>query len=174
VKRAIYTPRTRKTGKDRFIKRRFAVIISSPAFGNGEQLPKRYGYRQENVNPPLEISGVPLEAGSLALIVDDPDAPIPSPPFVHWTLWNMDPRTTNVDEGETPPGAVEGTTSWGKTGYNGPSPPGGTHRYFFKLFALDVALYLPPGAGVGELYEKMEGHVVEKAEVIGLYSAPGE
>ncbi|MDY6796774.1 MAG: YbhB/YbcL family Raf kinase inhibitor-like protein [Actinomycetota bacterium] len=145
--------------------------ISSPSFPNNQPIPGKYGYRKENVNPPLEIGGIPVNAASLVIVVDDPDAPIPRPPWIHWTAWNIDPGTARIDEGSLPRGAVEGTTSFGDTGYGGPAPPSGTHRYFFKTFALDTELNLPAGSSVDELYGAMEGHVLDEAETIGLYSA---
>ena len=145
-------------------------MISSPVFRDNGPIPREYGYEERNVNPPLEIDDVTSSAESLALIVDAPDAPIPNPPWVHWTVWNIDPQTREIGEGSVPGGAVEGTTSFGSTGYGGPAPPSGTHHYHFKVFALDTKLNLPEGSKADELHEAMEGHIIDRAEIVGLYS----
>lgn len=141
--------------------------LTSPAFEHNQTIPSRYTCDGEEVNPPLVIADVPSNAKSLALIVDDPDAP--GGTWVHWTVWNIDPRTAEIAENSVPSGATEGTTSFGKTGYGGPCPPSGTHRYFFKLTALDIALDLPPNTTARDLKKAMEGHILESVERIGLY-----
>jgi len=120
------------------------------------------------VNPELKINGVPNGAKSLVLIVDDPDAPRGL--FTHWILWNIDPKTTDIGENSVPTGGVQGTNDFGKRNYGGPCPPSGTHRYFFKIFALDSKLDLKPSAGRAELDGAMKDHVLTKAELIGRYS----
>lgn len=144
-----------------------AFIIKSPAFGDNETVPSKYTCDAENINPQLDISGVPQGAASLVLIVNDSDAP--GGTWVHWTLWNIDPAVASISENNVPPGAVEGVTDFGTPGYSGPCPPSETHRYFFKLFALDITLGLDPSAASGDLENAIEGHVLGNAELIGLY-----
>jgi len=103
------------------------------------------------------------------LIMDDPDAPI-AESFVHWTLWNIDPATKEILENSVPPGAVQGQTNFGTSGYGGPCPPSGEHRYFFRLYALDKKLDLEEGATREEIDKAMEGSVIDSTELIGLYS----
>ncbi|RME33360.1 MAG: YbhB/YbcL family Raf kinase inhibitor-like protein [Gammaproteobacteria bacterium] len=151
-----------------------ALEIRSPAFENGGEIPSRYTCQGEDISPPLEFSGVPPEARSLALIVDDPDAPDPAAPkmiWVHWVLYNLPPDCSGLPEevSELPPGTGEGLNDWQRTGYGGPCPPIGRHRYFFKLYALDCTL---PDLGTptkGELLEAMRGHVIDEAELMGTY-----
>ncbi len=141
--------------------------ITSPAFENNQAIPAKYTCDGENVSPPLGISGVPAGAESLVLIADDPDAPRGT--WVHWLLWNIDSSTSEIAEGSVPPGAVEGATSFGKPGWGGPCPPSGTHRYFFKLYALDKKLEFPASADKAQLEQALEGHILERAELVGLY-----
>jgi len=142
--------------------------IESLAFKHNEKIPSKYTCDAGDVSPPLQFSDVPKNAKSLVLIMDDPDAPMGT--WDHWTVWNIDPTTRDIPEGSTPAGAVEGTQSWKQTGYGGPCPPSGTHRYFFKLFALDTRLNLPSSVNKAKLEAAMKGHVLDKAELIGLYS----
>ena len=142
--------------------------VTSSAFKQGEIIPKKFTCDGENSNPELKISGVPKGTKTLALIVDDPDAPVGL--WVHWTVWNIKPSTTLIGENSVPEGAVEGETSAEKSGYHGPCPPDGEHRYFFKIYALDVELDLPTNADKEMLEEAMVGHVLDKAELVGLYS----
>lgn len=144
------------------------MTIASTAFGHNERISSMYTCDGKNVSPPLLFTDVPNEAKTFALIADDPDAPVGT--WVHWLLWNVRPTLTEIPENSVPPGAIEGTTSFKKTGYGGPCPPFGTHRYFFKLYALDVSLDLPPSSGKKELERAMDGHILAKAELIGLYS----
>ncbi len=141
--------------------------ITSPAFNHNERIPSRHTCDGENINPSLLISGVPREAVILVLIVDDPDAPMGN--WTHWTVWNVPAETKEIPEGSVPMGAVEGMTSFGKPGYGGPCPPGGTHRYFWKLFGLDIALHLDRTASKDDLESSMHGHVIASAELLGLY-----
>lgn len=143
------------------------MVISSPAFENNRDIPAKYTCDGDNVNPPLEISDVPEETKSLLLIVDDPDAPMGT--WIHWTVWNINPQTKAIEENSVPQGATEGMTDFGQPGYGGPCPPSGTHRYFFKLYALDTALQLDSSAKVNDLETAMEGHILAQAELIGLY-----
>ncbi len=143
--------------------------IESPSFKNNEVIPSKYTCDGEDINPPLIISGVPNNTASLVLIVDDPDAP--GGTWVHWTLLNIDPKTTEIAEDSVPKGAIEAMTDFGSPGYGGPCPPSGTHRYFFKLYALDVVLSLNLSATAKDIYQAMEGHVTSSAELVGLYSS---
>lgn len=145
--------------------------LSSPAFDHGERIPRRYGYTEEDVNPPLEISGVPEGTRSLALVMDDPDAVEPAGKiWDHWVVWNIEPNTSHIGEGETPPGAVEGENDYGHKGYGGPNPPDGEHTYKFKLYALDTVLDVPPNSKKKELEKEMKGHVIEKTLLEGTYA----
>lgn len=142
--------------------------IQSPEFELNGAIPSRFTCDGDNISPALFISGVPEDAVSLALVVDDPDAPLGN--WVHWLVWNIPPGTKDISEGAVLTGAVEGVTSFGKGGYGGPCPPSGTHRYFFKLYALDRMLPLGPEAEAGELEAAMNGHVIDKAGLVGVYS----
>jgi len=141
--------------------------ISSAAFENNSLIPSKYTCEGQGINPPLEFRDVPEDTKSLALIVDDPDAPMKK--WIHWTIWNIDAKTTQIPQNSFPKGAVEGITSFGRTGYGGPCPPSGTHRYFFKLFALDKMLDLSPNSYVRDIESTIERHIIQKAELIGLY-----
>lgn len=141
--------------------------LSSKAFHANGMIPSEYTCDGANGNPPLSIRNVPANARTLALIVDDPDAPRGT--WVHWVLWNMGPDTTEIPATSVPGGALQGTNDFGKQNYGGPCPPSGTHRYFFKLYALDISPPLKPGATKGQLEEAMKGHILEKAELVGLY-----
>lgn len=145
-----------------------AMKIESTVFTHNQPIPAKYTCDGQNVNPPLTFSDIPAEAKSLVLINDDPDAPAGT--WVHWTVWNISPTTTQVPENSVPQGAVEGTTSFGKSGYGGPCPPSGTHRYFFKVYALDTTLSLDAKATKQDLEKAMEKHVLAQTELIGLYS----
>jgi Raf kinase inhibitor-like YbhB/YbcL family protein len=141
--------------------------ITSSAFQQGGNIPSKFSCDGANANPPLQISDVPPEAKSLVLIVDDPDAP--SGLFTHWAVWNISPQTSTIAEGSTPKG-VQGTNDFGRSGYGGPCPPSGTHRYYFKIFALDRELDLPFGAKRSQLDAAMKGHVIAQGELMGRYS----
>jgi len=145
-----------------------SISISSPAFQAGGDIPAKFTCNGTNVSPELQIGGVPNEAKSLALIVDDPDAPRAL--FTHWIVWNIDPKTTRVAENSAPTAGVQGTNDFGKRNYGGPCPPSGTHRYFFKIFALDTKLESKPGARRAELDAAMRGHVLAQGELMGRYS----
>jgi Raf kinase inhibitor-like YbhB/YbcL family protein len=141
--------------------------LSSPAFSHNGMIPAKFTCDGADASPPLAIGGVPERAASLTLIVDDPDAPART--WAHWVVWNVEPRTRGFPEGGVPRGARQGTNDFGKRRYGGPCPPSGTHRYFFKLYALDAALELADGATKAQVEEAMRGHVVAQAELIGLY-----
>ena len=141
----------------------------SPDFSTGAPIPAKYGKAHANISPALQIKGVPEKAQTLALIADDPDAP--SGLFTHWVLWNIPTHTLLIREGKVPHGAERGTNSNGDVHYDGPIPPSGTHRYYFRLFALDASLSLPAGASRAALESAMKGHVVAKAETFGTFRA---
>jgi Raf kinase inhibitor-like YbhB/YbcL family protein len=141
--------------------------ITSSAFQEGASIPSKFSCDGANASPPLQIADVPSGAKSLVLIVDDPDAP--SGLFTHWTVWNISPQTNAISEGSAPKG-VQGTNDFGKSGYGGPCPPSGTHRYYFKIFALDRELDLPGGAKRSQLDAAMKGHIVAQGELMGRYS----
>jgi len=146
--------------------------LSSPAFNNATLIPSRYTCDGENINPHLVIHGVPPKTKSLALIVEDPDAPAGL--WVHWVMWNIPPETAEIREHTVPFGAREGVNTRKKFGYDGPCPPSGTHRYFFRLFALDHKLELKADAGKAELEEAMSTHIVATTELMGTYTRTNE
>lgn len=141
--------------------------IASPAFPNNGMIPSKYTCDGTDVNPPLSFDTIPEKSKSLALIVDDPDAPRGT--WVHWVVWNIGPGTKIIAENSVPHGALQGTNDFRRQGYGGPCPPSGTHRYFFKLYALDASLSLKAGATKAQLEEAMKGHVLGLSELIGLY-----
>ena len=141
--------------------------LTSPAFLNLQPIPPKYGCDGRDISPPLKIEGVPKEARSLALVVEDPDAPAGT--WVHWLLWNMDPATTQIAEGTVPRGAEEGTNSWQRKSYGGPCPPSGTHRYIFRLYALKERLHIPSSSNRSDLERGMQGKILARAELSGRY-----
>jgi Raf kinase inhibitor-like YbhB/YbcL family protein len=153
-----------------------ALTIQSSAFDQGASIPSKYTCQGDDVSPPLTWAGVPEDARSLVLIVDDPDAPDPKAPkmtWVHWVLYNIPPSASGLAEAMTseglPPGTEEGVNDWKRTGYGGPCPPIGRHRYFHKLYALDAVLEglkLPTKA---KLEAAMKGHVIAQTELTGTY-----
>ncbi|MDI3283972.1 YbhB/YbcL family Raf kinase inhibitor-like protein [Polyangium sp. 15x6] len=149
------------------------LTITSAAFGPNGHIPKEHTCEGDDRSPPLAFSSVPPGTQSLALVVDDPDAPDPRAPkrtWVHWVVYNLPPTTTGLSAGAPlPAGARMGNNDWGRDAYGGPCPPIGRHRYFHKLYALDVIL---PDLGTptkAELERAMEGHVLEQAELVGTY-----
>jgi Raf kinase inhibitor-like YbhB/YbcL family protein len=150
-----------------------ALKISSPAFADGGAIARKYTCQGEDISPALVFSGVPQGTKSLVLIVDDPDAPDPKAPkmtYVHWVVVDLPPDTPGLAEAiaELPAGARSGTNDWKRTGYGGPCPPIGRHRYFFKLYALDAKLGLTEPTKP-EVLEAMKGHVLAEAQIIGTY-----
>ncbi len=143
------------------------MTITSPAFSHMGMIPARFTCDGADVNPPLVVENIPEGTKTLALIVDDPDAPVGT--WVHWVMWNIPANVTAIEENSVPEGAVQGRNDWGKNEYGGPCPPSGTHRYFFKLYALDTELDLPEGSTKKALEDAMSGHLLGKAELIGLY-----
>lgn len=150
--------------------------VTSSAFTQGGAIPPQYTCEGRNVSPPLSWSGLPNNAKSLALIVDDPDAPDPAKPqrvYVHWVVYNISSQTTsfaeNASKSAMVSGAVQGKNDWGKTEYGGPCPPIGRHRYFFKLYALDTTLTGLNDATKADLERAMKGHIVDSGELMGTY-----
>jgi Raf kinase inhibitor-like YbhB/YbcL family protein len=141
------------------------LLVKSAAFGNNERIPVKYTCDGADVNPPVTIDGVPEEAKTLVLIVDDPDA---MGTFTHWVVWNIPATTRRIEENTTP--GKEGISSYGKHSYGGPRPPTGTHRYFFKVYALDTELDLKLSSTKRDVAKAMEGHVLAEGELLGLYS----
>lgn len=143
--------------------------LTSPAFEPKGKIPAEHSYHGGNLSPPLKITGVPKEAVTLALICDDPDAPRGT--WVHWVVWSLDPKTAAIEKGRLPAGAREGSNSWGETGWGGPAPPSGTHRYVFKLYALKSPLEVKEGSDAKALGAAMRGKVLASARLIGVFSA---
>ena len=148
-------------------------VLGSTAFEEGQPVPKVYSCDGSDTSPPLQWTGTPEGTKSLALIMDDPDAP--GTTWTHWVLFAMSPETTSLPEGVAPDmtgpdGSRQGNNSWAKLGYGGPCPPSGTHRYYFRLYALDTQIDLPSGANADQLKEKMQGHVLAVGELMGRYS----
>lgn len=146
--------------------------LTSPAFQDNGQIPAKYTCDGDNTNPQLVIENVPRGTKSLALIMEDPDAP--NGLWVHWVLWNIRPNIGTLVERAEPRESVIGKNSWGHNQYGGPCPPSGTHRYMFKMFALDTTLDLAGTASKGQLEVAMEGHVLAEATLTGIYSETGE
>ncbi len=147
--------------------------LTSTAFKEGEAIPRGYTCDGANVSPPLEWTGMPRNAKTIAIIADDPDAPAGT--WTHWVLYNLAAEGLGLIE-NTPQtdtlkgGGVQGKNDFGKIGYGGPCPPSGTHRYFFKFYALDSELPLSPGATKAEVEKAMQGHIVGQAQLMGTYS----
>lgn len=143
------------------------LSISSPAFAHKTAIPGRYTCDGRDINPPLLIDAVPGGAKSLALIMDDPDAPVGI--WVHWVVWNIPPQTREIRENSLPAGAVQGLNGWKRNSYGGPCPPSGSHRYFFRLYALDTTLSLAPAVTKADLERAMQGHIIAQGELMGTY-----
>jgi hypothetical protein len=143
------------------------LSITSAAFSHKGMIPSKHTCDGADVNPPLSFDNIPEKSKSLALIVDDPDAPMGT--WVHWVVWNIGSGTKEIPEKSVPEGALQGTNDFRKQSYGGPCPPSGTHRYFFKLYALDASLALKAGVTKAQLEEAMKGHILAQAELVGLY-----
>ncbi len=153
--------------------------ISSPAFSEGGAIPRRFTCDGEDVSPALNWSDVPPRSRALALIVDDPDAPDPKAPkmtYVHWVLYDIPPSAKGLPEAaapeQLPVGTKEGVNDWKRTGYGGPCPPIGRHRYFFKLYALDITLSAVDTPTKAKVEKAMQGHVIATAQLMGTYEHP--
>jgi hypothetical protein len=143
--------------------------ISSPAFENAGEIPSKYTCDGEDINPELNIEDVPEDTKSLVLIMDDPDAVKPAGKvWDHWVVFNIPKDVRKIEEGKEPEG-IPGKNSWGRLGYGGPCPPDTRHRYFFKVYALDIELHLEEGATKQEVEEAMKDHILDKAELIVTY-----
>lgn len=138
--------------------------LSSPAFGPKQMIPKQFTCQGGDINPPLTIEGIPEGTKSLALIIDDPDAPMGT--WIHWVVFDI-PVGTVIDENSVP--GKQGRNDFGRNNYGGPCPPSGTHRYFHKIYALDTILELKEESSKRDLEKAMQGHILDKAELIGLY-----
>ncbi|MFO0780509.1 MAG: YbhB/YbcL family Raf kinase inhibitor-like protein [Candidatus Gracilibacteria bacterium] len=142
--------------------------LTSSAFAHNAAIPSVYTCEGTNINPPLAMSNIPAEAKSLAMIVHDPDAPRAGG-FTHWVIWNIDPKTSTIAENSVPAGAVQGANGAGENSWMGPCPPSGNHHYEFTLYALDTMLNLPAATDKAGLEKAVEGHVLAKTQLIGLY-----
>ncbi|HEX2909765.1 MAG TPA: YbhB/YbcL family Raf kinase inhibitor-like protein [Chloroflexia bacterium] len=148
------------------------LSLTSPAFSHGQPIPVRYSCQGQDLSPEFNWGDPPEGTLSLALIVDDPDAPNGN--WVHWVLYNLPGQCRGLPEGvpavpQGPDGSQQGKNSWQKWGYGGPCPPAGTHRYFFKLYALDTTLSLKQGVTKEQLLKAMQGHVLAHVELMGTY-----
>lgn len=149
------------------------IEVKSTAFADGRMIPKVYTCQGKDISPPLSWAGVPAEAKSIALIMDDPDAPRGT--WVHWVLYNIPPDSKGLEENvprgaSLPNGAKHGKNSWPKLGYGGPCPPSGTHRYYFKIYALDIVLPHQSEGTKNQLLKAMQGHILAEGQLMGTYS----
>jgi Raf kinase inhibitor-like YbhB/YbcL family protein len=152
------------------------LSITSSAFTDGGEIPAKYTCQGQDIAPPLKWAGVPENTTSLVLIVDDPDAPDPEAPrmtWVHWVLYNLPAESTGLPEAasatDLPPGTRQGLNDWKRTGYGGPCPPIGRHRYFHKLYALDTMLPDLKRPTKAAVESAMAGHIIGQAELVGTY-----
>lgn len=142
--------------------------IICPAFLEGEKIPDIYAYNGGNLSPPLKFYSVPSQTKELLLIVHDPDAPVGD--FLHWIAWNIDPKLAGIEQNNLPVGTVQGKNDFGNKKWDGPSPPSGTHRYIFDLYALDIKLLLDDDTSRQQLEKVIKIHIIDSAKLIGLYS----
>lgn len=149
-----------------------SIGVSSPDFQPGRQIPREYTGHGDDVSPPLQITGIPSNAVALAVIVDDPDAPRGT--FTHWTVWNLRPDTRELIRGVDvrSVGGVEGQNDFGVSRYRGPMPPSGTHRYYFRVFALDKMLDVPLNSRADEVWRNLAGHTIAWGELMGTFTKP--
>ncbi|MCY4491577.1 MAG: YbhB/YbcL family Raf kinase inhibitor-like protein [Thaumarchaeota archaeon] len=147
------------------------LVLQSDSFEDGQEIPRKYGYKNGNSSPSLKISGIPPETKSLALIMDDPDAMgAVGKIWVHWLVWNISPSSANFEEDSIPKGAVEGKTDFGDVGYGGPAPPDKEHTYIFKLYALDMVLDLPADSEKSQVEDSIKNHIIEETKLEGRYA----
>lgn len=165
-----------KNGKQAEIKteggEKMEITLTSTAFEDNAMIPAKYTCDGEDISPPLKWDGVPKGTKSIALICDDPDAPIGT--WAHWVLFNLPLQTRELqenfpDDATLPNGASQGISDFGRTGYGGPCPPGGTHRYFFKIYALDIKIYSGAAANKAQLEKAMAGHILAQGKLMGKY-----
>ena len=152
--------------------KKMAITVASPVFEEGGMIPSKYTCDGENVSPPLKWEGVPETTKSIALISDDPDAPMGT--WVHWVMWNIPADATELSENvppdeELPDGSIQGINDFKQHGYGGPCPPSGTHRYYFKVYALDEKLDLASSSRKKDLLTAMEGHILAEGQLMGKY-----
>ena len=141
------------------------LVVTSEAFQDGQVIPDKYGCKGDNVNPSLKIDDIPEKTASLVIIMDDPDAPVGT--FTHWVVWNVEPKGF-ISENSSP--GLEGTNDFNKKGYGGPCPPVGTHRYFFRIYALDRKLQIEEGAPRDLIEKRMQGCIIAQGQLMGKYS----
>ena len=147
------------------------MILKSPAFKNGESIPRKYGYKHGNFSPPLTINQVPEETKSLVLIMDDPDAmKAVGKVWVHWVLWNIPSNTQEIRENSIPQNSIEGKTDFDEIGYGGPAPPDKEHLYIFKLYALNTELNLKQNSTKIDVEKTMKNHILSEAKLEGKYA----
>ena len=163
----------KQTGEDMTTSSAEKIVLTSPAFKEGERIPKKYTCDGSDISPALDWNSVPAQTKGLALIADDPDAPMGT--WVHWVIFNIPPTLTGLPENvpakdSLPDGTLQGKNDFRNYGYGGPCPPGGTHRYFFKLYALDTMLKLPAGSKKSDVVKAMQGHVLAEGALMGRYS----
>jgi Raf kinase inhibitor-like YbhB/YbcL family protein len=145
--------------------------LESQAFENDEVIPRKYGYKNGNFSPPLKINHIPKNTSSLVLVMDDPDAlSAVGKVWVHWVVWNIDPKINELKENSIPSSCVEGETDFGKIGYGGPAPPDREHTYVFKLYALDVKLDSTKGSTKNQIEKNMKNHIIAETHLKGRYS----
>jgi hypothetical protein len=145
--------------------------IESKTFQNGDKIPQKYGYKKDNINPTIIIKDVPVEAKSLTLIMDDPDAMgAVGKIWVHWVVWNIDPSIGEIQENSVPSNSVQGKTDFGEIAYGGPAPPDKEHTYIFKLYALDDKLALEEGSTKKQVEEAMKNHIIAESKLEGTYA----
>jgi Raf kinase inhibitor-like YbhB/YbcL family protein len=141
------------------------LSVKSPAFESGKLIPKKYTCDGQDINPPLTIEGIPKEAKTIVLLVDDPDAP--SGTFDHWVVWNIPPSISKISENTVP--GIEGMNGARQMGYMGPCPPSGTHRYFFKVYAINTELSLGVGSKKKDVEKAIQNHILSKGELMAIY-----
>ena len=145
--------------------------LSSTAFNQGESIPRKYGYKNENLSPPLSIKDVPAGTKSIAIIMDDPDAMgAVGKVWVHWIIWNIDPNTSEIPQASIPSNSIQGKTDFDETKYGGPAPPDKQHTYVFKLYALDSMIDLKEGSTKEQLESAMNGHILSETKLEGTYA----
>ena len=145
--------------------------LTSPAFNDGSIIPKKYGYKYENINPPIKIENIPENTKSLVLIMDDPDALLAvGKVWIHWTLWNISPNISEIKENSIPVNSVQGLTDFGEIGYGGPAPPDKEHTYIFRLYAIDSIIELDEGSSKNKIDEEIKNHVISETILTGKFS----
>ncbi|MFH1614202.1 MAG: YbhB/YbcL family Raf kinase inhibitor-like protein [Planctomycetota bacterium] len=152
--------------------KKMEIEVTSSAFEPNAMIPSKYTCDGLNISPPLKWEGVPQAAQSIALISDDPDAPAGT--WVHWVMWNIPAATAELPENVRPDkkiadGSVQGITDFQRHGYGGPCPPSGTHRYYFKVYALDIKLDIPSSSTKKDLLKAMQGHILAEGQIVGKY-----